>query len=162
MVAYAPVAVIRRLPQVPAMRSKLLLTYMMCFGAAACGAPLSPPTPPLLNDATSTGGTSFSCEPGHGAGSTPETASHSPEINERLKQSFPSGTPALDLRRSLVLQGFELQGSCSPDRSIQWAIFKQRGGNGITAFPAFATIYWKENRAGKIDWAMGDIQFTGL
>jgi len=62
----------------------------------------------------------------------------------------------------LVQQMFVLQGRCPADPETQWALFKQQGGNGITSFPAFATVYWKENRDGKVYWAMGDIHFTGL
>ncbi|MNI65329.1 hypothetical protein D3C73_1208300 [compost metagenome] len=150
------------MPECAAMRFKLLLIYAMCFGVAACGEVLSPPTPPLLKAATSTGGAIFSCEDFQMFRVTPESASHSPEIDQRLRQSFPAGTPALDLRRSLVRQGFALQGACVADRSIQWAKFRQQGGNGITVFPAFSTVYWKEDDAGNIEWATGDIHFTGL
>lgn len=128
----------------------------------SCSGAVSPPLPPLAVGATTTGGSNFLCEPGPEQGSTPATASHSPEINQRLVRDFPPGSPAVLLRRSLVRQGFTMHGFCSPDHRVQWAEFRQRGGNGITAMPAFVTVYWKEDGAARLVWATGDIAFTGL
>lgn len=128
----------------------------------SCSGAVSPPLPPLAMGASTTGGSNSLCEPGSGPGSTPATASHSSEINQRLVRDFPPGSPAVLLRRSLVRQGFKLDGSCSPDRSVQLAEFRQREGNGITAMPAFVTVYWKEDGAARLVWATGDIAFTGL
>jgi hypothetical protein len=126
-----------------------------------CGKPLSP-LPPLLQGAHSTGGGNFLCEPGSMPGSTPQTASHSPEIVRRLRRSFPPGTAAAQLREELARQGFQLHESCSPDGSISWAGFRQDGGNGITAMPAFGSVYWKVDGDDRIVWATGDIVRTGL
>ena len=128
----------------------------------SCSGAVSPPLPPLAVGATTTGGSISLCEPGPEPGSTPATASHSPEINRRLVRDFPAGSPAALLRRSLVRQGFKIDGSCSPDGSVRLAEFRQRGGNGITAIPAFVTVYWKEDGAARLAWATGDIAFTGL
>lgn len=129
---------------------------------AGCGEPLTPPLPPLLQGATTVGGSNFLCEPGSGGGLLPETASHSPEIVRRLKHGFPAGTPAARLRDSLTQQGFSLHDRCSSDGSVSWAEFRQRGGNGITAMAAFGTVFWKEDQAGRLVWTTGDIAFTGL
>jgi len=142
------------------MRSKVILALISL--TAACGSPLTPATPPLLEAAHSTGGTIFQCDGMRIPTLSPDVPSYSPEINERLRRFYSRGKPAAALRRMLVQQGFVLQGRCSAEPETQWALFKQQGGNGITSFPAFATVYWKENRNGKVYWAMGDIHFTGL
>ena len=130
-----------------------------------CVEPLDPPLPALLEGARSTGGSNSLCEPdafdGIG-GTTPETASHSPEIVQRLNRDFPPGVPAEQLRQSLVIQGFVIHDACSSDGSVSLAVFRQRGGNGITSFPAFGTVHWKKDEAGRIIWVTGDIHFTGL
>jgi hypothetical protein len=143
-------------------RLKTLFTLAASIASGGCGAPLSPPLPPLLEGAHSTGGSNSLCEPGGRHGSTPETASHSPEIALRLRREFPPGTPAARLREALARQGFRLHEPCSPDGSIRWAEFRQSGGNGITAMAAFGIVYWKENDAGRLVWATGDISFIGL
>ena len=131
------------------------------FALSACGKP-NPPLPPLLQDATTTGGTTDLCGGGQGQGSTPETASHSPEMVHRLRHDFPAGTAAAGLREALSRQDFTVHPACSPDKSISWAEFRQHGGNGITAMSAFGTVYWKEDPAGRLVWTTGDISFTGL
>lgn len=50
--------------------------YLVLSG---CGQPTEI-LPPLLRDATTTGGSNFLCEGGEEQGSVPETASHSPQI----------------------------------------------------------------------------------
>jgi hypothetical protein len=109
--------------------------------------PPKPPLPPLLRNATTTGGSNLLCEENGfrdrmGAGSTPETASHSPEITARLRRAFPVGSNAAILRRELVAQGFEIVG-CEPDPTISFATFDQTGGNGITTMSAFGIVFWK-------------------
>jgi hypothetical protein len=121
-----------------------------------------PPLPPLLQGASTTGGSNFLCEQGQGQGSRPETASHSPEIVQRLRRNFPVGSSATKLREALSHQGFSIHLACSPDKSIGWAELRQHGGNGVTAMPAYGTIYWKQNQAGRLVWTTGDIAFTGL
>ena len=131
-----------------------------CFALSACGDPVSPPLPPLLLGASSTGGSNSLCE--QGRGSTPETASHSPEIVQRLRRDFPVGSSAPKLREALSRQGFLIHDGCSPDKSVSLAVFRQSGGNGVTTMPAFGTVYWKQDQAGRLVWTTGDIAFTGL
>lgn len=158
-----PIADISDLPHNLVVVAKyLVLATLACSALNGCGEPLRPRLPPLLQGASTTGGSNFLCEQGQGQGSTPETASHSPEIVQRLRQDFPQGTLAARLRAALSRQGFAIHDACSPDRSISWAEFRQRGGNGITRMAAFGTVYWKEDKAGRLVWTTGDIAFTGL
>jgi hypothetical protein len=133
------------------------------FALAGCAANLSP-LPPLLQGASSTGGSKFLCQPQpvEWGGSTPETASHSPEIVERLSRDFPPGTSASRLRESLLGQGFTIHEACSPDGRVSWAEFMQRGGHQMWAPAAFGTVHWKEDGAGRLIWTTGDIQFAGI
>jgi hypothetical protein len=140
----------------------LLALAGACLALSACGESVSPPLPPLLQDASAGGGSNFLCEPGSALGSTPETASHSPQIVERLRRDFPPGTQAKKLRAVLVQQGFRLHIACSPDGSVSWAEFTQKGGDGITAMAASGMVYWKEDRSGRLVWATGNIGFRGL
>jgi hypothetical protein len=141
---------------------RLVFTLPILLVVVACGSEPSPPLPPLLEGASNTGGSNSLCEPDGGEGSTPETASYSPEIVARLKRDFPVGTPAVKLRDALEKQGFEIRDGCSPDKSVSVAIFRQSGGNGITAMAAFGSVYWKQDKAGRLVWTTGDIAFTGL
>ena len=145
-----------------AMSSRLVPALISVVAIASCGEPLKPPLPALMEAAHSTGGTNSLCEPSLAEGSTPETASHSPEMVQRLKRSFPVGTPASKLREELVQQGFQLEKACSPDGSVSLAWFRQSGGNGITTMPAFGSVYWKADASGNLIWVTGDIAFTGL
>lgn len=130
---------------------------------ASCAVPLSP-LPPLLQGASSTGGSKFLCQswPSEWGGSTPETASHSPEIVERLTRDFPPGSSAARLRESLLRQGFTLHEACSPDGRVSWAEFLQRGGDQVWAPPAFGTVHWREDGAGRLVWTTGDVVFSGI
>lgn len=90
-------------------------------------------------------------------GTTPETASHSPEIVARLNRDFPKGSSSDNLKAALLKMGF---------KSIQCpgnlaARFDQKGGNGITAMRASAIVIWKADSSGRIIWATGDIGYTG-
>ena len=147
------------------MRLRTLLT-LFSISLTSCGEPLDPPLPPLLQGASSTGGSNFLCEPdlvSEGVeGTTPDTVSHSTEIVGRLNSAFPRGSLAKLLRQSLADQGFEIHDACSPDGSVSFPIFRQRGGNGITSYPAFGTVFWREDELGRLVWSTGDIAFTGL
>jgi hypothetical protein len=128
---------------------------------AACSSP-SPPLPPLLQDATTTGGTNALCDPGvlepGSQGTTPDSVSHSPEIVSRLERDFPSGSRSEDLRTSLIQMGFKM----IPCEGSLAARFDQTGGNGVTSMRATAIIIWKADAEGQIVWTTGDIAYTGL
>jgi hypothetical protein len=141
---------------------RALAILSLLLAPSACGEAPTPPLPPLLEDATTTGGSIALCEADGGVGSTPDTASHSPEIVARLKRAFPPGSAAADLRRSLRRQGFALHDRCSRDGSVSWAEFRQRGGDGVTSMAALGTVFWREDPAGRLVWTTGDIAFRGL
>lgn len=137
------------------------LSAVSCFLAAGCGSSL-PKLPPLLIDATTTGGSNFLCEGGDQEGAMPDTASHSPEIVGRLRVGHPPGSRAANLRKDLLRQGFTIHEGCSADRSVSWAEYRQRASNGFGYYtPAFGTVYWKQDRMGRLIWATGDIAYTG-
>jgi hypothetical protein len=161
--AFHPLRTQAKLISITPMEFRTLIAALtLCFALSACGDPVSRPLPPLLQGASTTGGTNSLCERRQGKGSTPETASHSPEIVQRLRRDFPVGSAAAKLREALSRQGFSIHDACSPDKSVSWAEFRQSGGNGITAMPAYGTVYWKQDQAGRLVWATGDIAFTGL
>jgi hypothetical protein len=143
------------------MASRLFFIGMLLV--AGCEAP-SPPLPPLLVGASSTGGPNYLSEPyappPDTRGATTETAAHSPEIVARLGREYPQGTAADKLRSSLLHQGFEIQ-RCPWNPSLYFARFDQTGGNGITSMAASAIVIWKIDDAARIVWATGDIGFRG-
>lgn len=160
---FRPIADISEVAQKLIMAMKSIVTLaLVCSALSACGESLSPPLPPLLKGATSTGGANFLCAQGQGQGSTPDTVSHSPEMVQRLEREFPVGSQASELRNALSRQGFVIHDACSPDKSISWASFSQTGGNGITVMAAFGKVHWKEDEAGRIVWTTGDTAFRGL
>lgn len=128
--------------------------------ATACFSP-SPPLPPLLQNATTTGGTTDLCEPVSlprgSAGTTPETVSHSPEIVARLNRDYPPGSSSDRLQTALIKMGFRMI-SCQGSHAAR---FDQTGGNGITSMRASALIIWRADTEGRIVWTTGDIGYTG-
>jgi hypothetical protein len=142
--------------------SSRLLSAAACFLATGCGFGL-PKLPPLLIDAASTGGSNFLCEGGDQEGALPDTASHSPEIVRRLRAGHPPGSSAADLSKDLLGQGFIIHEGCSADRSVSWAEYRQQASNGFGYYtPGFGTVYWKQDKLGRLVWATGDIAYTGL
>jgi hypothetical protein len=133
-----------------------------CLALSGCGQAVEE-LPQILIGATTTGGSNSLCEGGNDHGSSTETASHSPEIVERLRADFPAGSPASKLRTNLLRQGFIIHDGCSVDKSVSWAEFQQRRSNGVATYQAaFGTVYWKQDPAGRVIWAHGDIAYTGL
>jgi hypothetical protein len=136
----------------------------ICIALGGCEENAAPPLPPLLRNATAVGGSNFLCQPGLGQASTPETASHSPQIQKRLDEQFPPGTASTQLRDPLVRQGFQIHLQCSPDNTVSWAEFSQKSRDGILDIETgvFGTVYWKEDANGRIVWASGNVAYTGL
>ena len=161
--ALAPLADIGEVPDSDAMLVKTHISVAAAYLVlSGCGQPTEK-LPPLLLDATTTGGSNFLCEGGDEQGSVPETASHSPQIVARLRTAFPPGSLASKLRTSLTRQGFIIHDACSADKSVSWADFQQRGFNGTATYQAaFGTVYWKQDKVGRLTWATGDIAYTGL
>ncbi len=146
------------------MRGRLLRIGIAAAGAVvtAC-TPLSPPTPPLLRDATAGGGwSSGGCPPHLGdeaMAAGPEA--RSPEVEDRLSHQFPPGTPATALVASLVDQGFRPEAPCDNDPSIRRALFDQRGGTFLGPAPAWARVAWKVDDQGRVVWTKADVAYTG-
>jgi hypothetical protein len=133
-----------------------------CLALSGCGQAVEE-LPEILIGATTTGGSNSLCEGGNDHGSPTETASHSPEIVERLRADYPAGSPASKLRTTLLRQGFIIHDGCSFDKTVSWAEFRQRRSNGVATYQAaFGTVYWKQDPAGRVIWATGDIAYTGL
>ena len=130
------------------------------FLIAACSEQ-SPPLPPLLQDATTTGGITDLCEDNDAGPVEPvtnaTTVSHSPEVVERLERDFPRGSKSEDLKAALLQMGFEMQ----PCSGAFAARFDQAGGDETSSTQVTSTIVWKANPDGRIVWTTGDIAYTG-
>ena len=118
--------------------------------------------PPLLRDATAGGGTNLLCDPlaSGGAGSTPETAPRSPEIQARLDRDFPPGSPEAALIAELKNQGFEIR-RCQTDAAIGIAEFYRKGDGAASATLAAGRIMWRKDPKGQLEWTNGNIAYTG-
>jgi len=163
MAAFAPLADIRHTGQNKRMAfQNSLAIAAACLVLSGCGQALDE-LPPILIGATTTGGSNFLCEGDNERGSSLETASHSPEIVERLRVNYPPGSPASKLRTSLLRQGFTIHDGCSADKSVSWAEFRQRRSNGFAIYQAvFGTVYWKQDAVGRLIWTTGDVGYTSL
>ncbi len=127
---------------------------------AACSEQ-SPPLPPLLQDATTTGGITDLCEDNDAEPSEPvtnaSTVSHSPEIVERLERDFPRGSNSEDLKAALLEMGFKML----PCPGAFAARFDQADGDESNSKQITSTIVWKADPDGRIVWTTGDIAYTG-
>jgi len=123
--------------------------------------PLDPPTPPLLKGTTGTGGWSTGGCPPDGSFPTAGQEARSPELEARLKEQFPAGTPAIDLSRALLAQGFSPIENCPNDASISRVTFRQTGGGLFGPYPAFSLVAWKSDASGKVVWTKGTVAYTG-
>ena len=125
--------------------------------------PLKPPTPPLLENASATGGWGgIGCPRGPSDPPLREMSeARSPEVEDRLTRRFPPGTPEAQLKRALVSQHFQMIGSCEADTSIHRATFSQTGGGFYGPYPAWAVVAWKIDAAEKIVWTKADVEYTG-
>lgn len=115
--------------------------------------------PPLVKGASDTGGTGYDCATEPAPTSNPEL-DRSPEMIERLRKSFPPGSPSSRLRASLVRQGFTLEGACPrgyprpPNPNVSWAQYR-RNGNEVVA-----NVYWRETPDGRLIWTFADVGYT--
>jgi hypothetical protein len=113
------------------------------------------PLPPLLQGVQAGSGTFGDCP--HSA----EQAGGSVELNRRLVAQFPSGTNQARLETALTSQGFEMLGACKSDPDVRIAVFRQQSGGGFT-FDMTAIVFWQADPSGAIQWARGDVIFTGV
>ena len=115
--------------------------------------------PPLVKGASTTGGTGYNCSSDPPDESDPQL-DRSPEIIDRLRKSFPPGSPASRLRESLARQGFKTPQPCPrgyprpPNANVNWAQYR-RNGNEVVA-----NVYWRETSDGRIIWTFADVGYT--
>ena len=145
-------------------RSVLLVVAALV--TRGCSEPLNPPTPELLKGVRGKGGWwNGGCpdrpEDARIRGNTPEARSS--ELEARLGERFPLGSDAANIGPALVQLGFKPEPPCGNDQSIQRATFRQSGGSGLTGpYPMFATIAWRADAAGKVEWFKANVAYTGL
>jgi hypothetical protein len=132
--------------------------------AAFAGDALTPPTPPLLKDAQAGSGWNSGGCPAHpyDAAFIKGPEARSPNVEGRLAQQFPPGTPEQKLVLALQRQGFELAQPCDNDDQIHRAVFRQNGGGLWWPYPMFATIAWKVDERGRIVWTKAFVAYAGL
>ncbi len=86
----------------------------------------------------------------------------SPDLQQRLEQQFPPGTSEDALAHALHEQGFSAVGApCKNEPSIHASGFQQYA-EGVLSHPMTASVFWKVDEAGKIQWIKGSVAFTGL
>jgi hypothetical protein len=113
--------------------------------------------PLLLRNASSPGGYADGCPRPKWDSTSPLAVS--PEINERLRRSFPPGTPARKLSAELIKEGFSIDAPCTDDNTIKIASYTEKH---YFLYQAYANIYWKVDSSGNIVWAEGFIEYEGL
>jgi hypothetical protein len=130
-----------------------------------CADQLTPPTPPLLQNASAAGGWwNGGCPPRDATEAQifePSREALSPELMERLTRQFPVGSDASRLERNLKEQGFSLRLPCDGLSAVHLGEFRQRGGGLYGPYPIFAQIAWEQDDAGRIMWTKGTVSFTG-
>jgi hypothetical protein len=136
---------------------------MVAFAVFA-GEGLAPPTPSLLKDAQAKGGWDSGGCPAHPneAAFAKDGEAISPNVEKRLVQQFPAGTPEQELVLALQRQGFELIPPCDNDIQIHRAVFRQKGGGILGPYPMFANIAWKIDELGRVVWTKAFVAYTGL
>jgi len=129
---------------------------MIALCTTACG---WPPTPPLLRDVSAGGGWwGQGCPRTEADGDSPEALS--PQLDRRLRASFPPGSPARRLVQTLSEQGFgRAEHRCPGEPAISSATFHQYGVGlaGMTA-----DVAWREDAKGAIVWTKGHVAYEGL
>lgn len=129
------------------------------FVLVGCGAPLQPPTPQILQGAT-TGPEVFEMCPGAIHNHHWQVAA-SPEFEAELKRQIPEGQSEQGLLDLLTAQGFQQdEAPCKNDPAVRSATFMQRGGGSLN-YPVLATAYWRVDVNNKIEWIRGNISYTG-
>jgi hypothetical protein len=113
------------------------------------------PLPPLLAGARAGSGAFSDCP------HTAEQAGGSVALNQRLAMQFPPGSHQAKLKSALSQQGFQLLGACASDPEVQIAVFRQRPGGGFS-FDMTAIVFFKADASGALQWARGDVIFTGV
>jgi hypothetical protein len=121
-----------------------------------------PPAPPLLQHVTAAGGWSGGCPPRNNQEAAMRAKlgeALSPELNRKLAEQFPPGSPAAALARTLTEQRFEPGASCQNDLTIHSAVFS--GPTRGAIFNIHAVVYWKTDNETLV-WTKGFVAFDGL
>ena len=145
---------------VGAARTIALFRIMLCLIGCVTITSCKPPLPPLLEGASTSGGLYGGC-PRAVLVDRKELAL-SPELDERLRQQFPPGTPARKLSEALVSQGFVLGRPCKEDNSIREANFTKKGDGFYYLFRTDSSVFWKTDERGNIVWTEGFLMFIGF
>lgn len=135
----------------------IALAVLAVAGVAFLVWPNNRPLPPLIVGAHSGGGQS-ACP--FADGHPPSVGDVSPQLQVRLQEQFPSGTPVERLIKELKNQGFGDVLKCEHDPTIQWVGFYKAAGFSLHATTAF--VYWKADASGSLVWTKGYVFFVGL
>ncbi|MFY9260561.1 MAG: hypothetical protein WAO71_08650 [Gallionella sp.] len=123
------------------------------------------PLPPLLKKATAGSGWSSACPPKNEKERQMIESSGklavSPQVEQRLRDEFPSGSNDELLIAALLAQNFKLGKPCDTDPTIQRASFFQKG-TGLLPYSTIATVYWKVDEQRRIVWTKGFVSYSGL
>ena len=119
----------------------------------------SSPLPPILQGASSASGWSDGCP--QPAGDVKMPLALSPELDARLHERYPPGTPASKLVSDLHNWQFVDSKSCANDPTVQSAYYDEPKGP-LTFYSMFANVYWKVDTGGRIVWTEGFVAFSGL
>jgi hypothetical protein len=141
----------------------VLSAIVILFVAIALLAPPWPPFPPLLRNADSRGGYGSAC-PAESEGGRAWQAKNlavSPQVEQRLRNQFPPGTPEHSLVTALSAQGFTMLPPCETDASVHRADFVQKGGS-LLWFSGTGEVFWKVDGDGKIVWTHGMVSYDAL
>lgn len=115
--------------------------------------------PPLLKGASSAGGWEGGCP------RPPEYAdlplALSPELNARLTNQFPKGSPETGLVAELRRNGFTMSAPCAEDSTIHKATFTEPQHWYGVFFPTSASVYWRIDPGKNLVWTMGFVDHTG-
>jgi hypothetical protein len=125
------------------------------------GPMLHPAAPPLLQHVTAGGGYFGACPPKNSeeAAQRAKSGEALSELNQRLAQQFPPGSPEQLLVRSLSEQGFTPLEPCENDATVRRAHFTGPVRGGI--FDVNAVVYWKTQNDTLV-WTKGFVSFNGF
>jgi hypothetical protein len=152
----------------PRMRRILLwvspLVLLGACGAGVCAidARLVPPTlpPPPLLAGVSAGFGNFS-ECSERAGGLVRACR--PELERRLYQRFPAGSPEAPLAAGLAEQGFGAPTAFPNNPSVHFASYAPPPrDSGPPPASVYATVYWKVDDQGSIVWMHGYVSWLSL
>ena len=144
------------------------LTPLAILGACGAGvygvvssrpAPVTLPPPPLLAGAGGGFGNFSECSERVG-GACPGV---SPELERRLYQRFPAGSPEAALVTVLTEQGFEAPTAFPRNPSVHFASYSPPpSDSGPSPASVYATVYWKVDDQGGIVWMHGYVRWLSL